>query len=48
MRKVIPERMADKIMAVARGKLGRRVGAVSPADMLRVQEAGLVVGGVEG
>ncbi len=40
--------MADKIMAVARGKLGRRVGAVSPADMVRVQEAVLVVLGFEG
>ena len=48
MRTVIPERMADKIMAVAWGKLGRRVGAVSPADMLRVQEAVFVVVGFEG
>ena len=40
--------MADKIMAVARNKLGRRIGAVSPADMLRVQEAVFVVLGFEG
>ena len=40
--------MADKIMAVSRDKLGRRVGAVSPADMLRVQEAVFVVLGFEG
>jgi mRNA interferase MazF len=39
--------MADKIMAVARNKLGRCVGAVSPADMLRVQEAVFVVLGFE-
>ena len=40
--------MADKIMAVARAKLGRRIGAVSQDDMVRVQEAVLVVLGFEG
>lgn len=39
--------MADKIMAVARTKLGRRIGTVSPADLMRVQEAVLVVLGIE-
>jgi mRNA-degrading endonuclease toxin of MazEF toxin-antitoxin module len=40
--------MADKIMAVSRTKLGRRLGAVSPADMARVQAALIIVLGFEG
>jgi mRNA interferase MazF len=40
--------MADKIMAVSRTKLGRRLGAVSAADMARVEAAVMIVLGFEG
>lgn len=40
--------MTDKIMAVPRGKLGFRVGALSKADMARVEQAMLLVLGFGG
>ena len=46
--RVPSEVMTDKIAAVARGKLGERLGMVSDADMARVQDALLLVLGFEG
>jgi mRNA interferase MazF len=40
--------MADKIIAVPRDKLGFRIGAVSGADMARVEQAMLLVLGFGG
>jgi mRNA interferase MazF len=40
--------MTDKIMAVDRTKLGRRIGAVSAEDIGRVEEAMLLVLGFAG
>lgn len=40
--------MADKIMAVSRSKLGRRIGAVSAEEMNRVENAMLLVLGFAG
>ena len=40
--------MADKVMAIARTKLGRRIGAIAAADMARVEQAlALVLGFAE-
>ena len=39
--------MADKVMAIPRRKLGRRLGIVEPADMARVEQALLLVLGFE-
>jgi mRNA interferase MazF len=40
--------MADKIMAIAKSKLGKRLGVVTPEDMERVEEAMLIVLGFAG
>jgi mRNA interferase MazF len=40
--------MADKIIAVPRDKLGYRIGAMSGADMVRVEQAMLLVLGFGG
>ena len=40
--------MADKIMAVSRNKLGRRIGALTDEDMAKVEQALLLVLGFEG
>lgn len=40
--------MADKVMAAARTKLGRRIGAVAAADMARVEQALALVLGFAG
>ena len=40
--------MADKIMAVSRNKLGRRMGALTDEDMALVEQALLLVLGFEG
>lgn len=40
--------MTDKITAVGRSKLGRRVGMISDADMERVEDAMLLVLGFAG
>jgi mRNA interferase MazF len=42
------ELMTEKIIAVPRNKLGRRVGAVTSDDMERVEQALLLVLGFEG
>lgn len=39
--------MADKIMAVSRTKLGRRLGALTDDDMAQVQQALMLVLGFE-
>lgn len=39
--------MADKVMAIPRNKLGRRLGAVGVADMARVEDALTLVLGFE-
>ncbi|MGH6787957.1 MAG: type II toxin-antitoxin system PemK/MazF family toxin [Novosphingobium sp.] len=39
--------MADKVMAIPRSKLGRRLGAIGAAEMARVEQALLVVLGFE-
>ncbi|WP_309621362.1 type II toxin-antitoxin system PemK/MazF family toxin [Novosphingobium sp.] len=39
--------MADKVMAIPRGKLGRRLGAIGPSDMARVEAALTLVLGFE-
>lgn len=39
--------MADKVMAIPRNKLGRRLGTIGPADMARVEHALLLVLGFE-
>ena len=40
--------MADKVTAVPRTKLGRRLGVVSEAELARVEDALLLVLGFEG
>lgn len=40
--------MADKVMAIPRTKLGRKIGAVTADDMDRVEQALLLVLGFEG
>jgi mRNA-degrading endonuclease toxin of MazEF toxin-antitoxin module len=40
--------MADKIMAIAKTKLGKRLGAVTSEEMERVEEAMLIVLGFAG
>jgi mRNA interferase MazF len=40
--------MADKIMAVSRNKLGRRIGTLTDEDMALVEQALLLVLGFEG
>ena len=40
--------MADKVVAVSRKKLGRRLGAITQADMARIEAALLLVLGFEG
>ena len=40
--------MADKVTAVPRARLGRRLGAISEAEIARVEDALLVVLGFEG
>ncbi len=40
--------MADKITTVPRGKLGRRIGRLGPADMARLDRALLVFLGLAG
>jgi mRNA interferase MazF len=40
--------MIEKITAVHRSKLGRRIGSVTPEDMERVEEAMLIVLGFAG
>ena len=40
--------MTDKMMAIARNKLGRKIGALSPEDMERVEDAMLLVLGFAG
>lgn len=42
------ELMTDKIMAVLRDKLGKRIGALSDEEMVRVEQALLLVLGFEG
>lgn len=37
------EIMTDKITAVPRARLGKRIGALSPQDMVRVEQALLLV-----
>lgn len=39
--------MADKVMAIPRNKLGRRLGSIGPADLARVEHALLLVLGFE-
>ncbi|RKE85641.1 type II toxin-antitoxin system PemK/MazF family toxin [Rhizobium sp. AG855] len=40
--------MADKITTVAKGKLGRRIGALDTSDMVRLERAMLVFLGLAG
>ena len=40
--------MTDKLMAISRDKLGKRVGAISEAEMVQVEQALLMVLGFEG
>jgi mRNA interferase MazF len=39
--------MADKVMAIPRNKLGKRLGSIRAADMARVEDALLLVLGFE-
>jgi mRNA interferase MazF len=46
--KTISRLMADKITTIPRGKLGRRIGRLGPADMARLDRALLVFLGLAG
>lgn len=46
--KTISRLMADKVTTVPRGKLGRRIGRLAPADMARLDLALMVFLGLAG